>query len=211
MPSYCAGLVIVERITIFSKKNGYEKNVLFILAFCVYALLLNAQSNSQDNLTPTKKYYFSKSSGFSWYWLQKGQLYGVMNLNGKIIVPIEYSNIEYKTGWVRSTNDMETHFFKVYKGNSVGAYSFSGKCYISTDKQYNDIILDGVYPILSAEGYHKGKGSWGYKKGESWGLLDINGNEVISSDNNFSIAFLSCFKKYADHPHNPYYINVEFL
>lgn len=46
--------------------------------------------------------------GFIWYKLKKGNLYGAADIDGNTIIPIKYSDVDY-----RSDDVLGTHYFRV--------------------------------------------------------------------------------------------------
>lgn len=127
-------------------------------------------SVKNSNLQAIRKTRKVGDDGYIWYELQKGNLFGAADLEGKIIIPIKYTNIDY------CIYDSEhTHFFRVKKGDFVGIYTRYGNSIIPIDKHFT---YAGVYscslyrktPIL----YVRCRNNYGQN-----GLYDIRGNEVI--------------------------------
>lgn len=159
------------------------KNKILIFLMMFLCIQVNAQqrrktvtqrrtttSVKKNNPQAIKKTRKVGEDGFIWYELRKGNLVGAADLEGKIIIPIKYTNIDY---YIYDTE--HTHFFRVKKGDFVGIYTRYGNSIISIDKHFT---YAGVYscslgrktPIL----YVRCSNNYGQN-----GLYDIRGNEVI--------------------------------
>lgn len=64
-------------------------------------------SVKKNNPQAIKKTRKVGEDGFIWYELRKGNLVGAADLEGKIIIPIKYTNIDY---YISDTE--HTHFFR---------------------------------------------------------------------------------------------------
>ena len=109
--------------------------------------------------------------GFIWYKLQKGNLYGVADIDGNTIIPIKYSDIDY-----RCYDYWETHYFRTQKGDYEGIYSPKGMCIISPDRHFTSVWI-GSEKTKSDKVllYVCCKNNFGER-----GLYDIMGNEVVA-------------------------------
>ena len=127
------------------------------------------KSNTAITHTVTKTREVGED-GFIWYKLKKGNLYGVQDKNGKILVPIKYSFVFY--GDVLLGNDFGHEFFLVSDNDFNGIYSKDGRCIISTDRHYTYINLKWLpdYSLF----YFQVRGSDGHE-----GICDMHGYEVI--------------------------------
>ena len=109
--------------------------------------------------------------GFIWYKLQKGNLYGAADIDGNTIIPIKYSDVDY-----RSNDVAGTHSFRVKKGDYVGIYSPKGRCIISPDRHFTSAV---IYSEETANG----KVFLCIKCENNFGevnLCDIKGNQVVA-------------------------------
>ena len=108
--------------------------------------------------------------GFIWYKLKKGNLYGAADIDGNTIIPIKYSDVDY-----RSDDVLGTHYFRVKKGDYEGIYSPKGRCIISPDRHFTSVWIGSAKTksdkVLL---YVRSKNNFGEK-----GLYDIMGNEVV--------------------------------
>lgn len=156
----------------------------------IFLLALTTTISKAQNTDNSLHYYgyFDERDGFLWYLVQKDSLYGAMDSKGKMIIPIEYSDIIYESDRLGFTADTYLHWFKVKKNGYEGAYSPTGKCYISTQKCYDRVFLRGTYYVMNEKGFCRGVASWEYKRGDFSGVLDVDGNEVISSTRGYTSA-----------------------
>lgn len=118
-----------------------------------------------------KKMRETGEDGFIWYKLQKGNLYGAADIDGNTIIPIKYSDVDY-----RSNDVAETHSFRVKNGDYEGIYSPKGRCIISPDRHFTSAV---IYSKETANG----KGFLCVKCENNFGevnLCDIKGNQVVA-------------------------------
>ena len=118
-----------------------------------------------------KKMRETGEDGFIWYKLQKGNLYGAADIDGNTIIPIKYSDVDY-----RSNDVAGTHSFRVKKGDYEGIYSPKGRCIISPDRHFTSAV---IYSKETANG----KGFLCVKCENNFGevnLCDIKGNQVVA-------------------------------
>lgn len=118
-----------------------------------------------------KKMRETGEDGFIWYKLQKGNLYGAADIDGNTIIPIKYSDVDY-----RSNDVAETHYFRVKNGDYEGIYSPKGRCIISPDRHFTSAV---IYSKETANG----KGFLCVKCENNFGevnLCDIKGNQVVA-------------------------------
>ena len=109
--------------------------------------------------------------GFIWYKLKKGSLYGAADIDGNTIIPIKYSDVDY-----RSDDVLGPHYFRVKKGDYEGIYSPKGRCIISPDRHFTSVWIvsektksDKVLLNVCC------KNNFG-----EIGLCDIKGNQVVA-------------------------------
>ena len=118
-----------------------------------------------------KKMRETGEDGFIWYKLKKGNLYGAADIDGNTIIPIKYSDVDY-----RSDDVLGTHYFRVKKGDYEGIYSPKGRCIISPDRHFTSVWIGSAKTksdkVLL---YVRSKNNFGEK-----GLYDIMGNEVVA-------------------------------
>lgn len=135
--------------------------LLLALAFGICSINLNAQ-------TKTRRV---ENNGYVWYSLHKGNLWGAQDIEGNTIVPVQYSDAEEDWGY------KNVHYFRVKKGDFVGAYTPNGICVVSVEQHYTDIKLY----------YEFGKVYWVVKKnGGATGVLDAKGQVVITPSELYS-------------------------
>ena len=118
-----------------------------------------------------KKMRETGEDGFIWYKLKKGSLYGAADIDGNTIIPIKYSDVDY-----RSDDVLGTHYFRVKKGDYEGIYSPKGRCIISPDRHFTSAV---IYSKETANG----KGFLCVKCENNFGevnLCDIKGNQVVA-------------------------------
>lgn len=118
-----------------------------------------------------KKMRETGEDGFIWYKLKKGSLYGAADIDGNTIIPIKYSDVDY-----RSYDVLGTHYFRVKKGDYEGIYSPKGRCIISPDRHFTSVWIvsektksDKVLLNVCC------KNNFG-----EIGLCDIKGNQVVA-------------------------------
>ena len=93
-------------------------------------------SVKKNNPQAIKKTRKVGEDGFIWYELRKGNLYGAADIDGKTIIPIKYTGLDY---WCNSYNGI--HYFKVQNGDYKGVYTRRGSCIISPDKHFTDVTI----------------------------------------------------------------------
>lgn len=135
---------------------GNMKQKLF---FLLLSLIVSSLAIGQ-----TKTRIVDKKDGFIWYKLKRGNYYGAQDINGKIIIPIKYDDVEYET------YGKGDHFFKVKKGDFKGAYTRKGTLVIPTERNYTSIWAavgnEKMCFIVSSNG-------------KRTGVCDLRGKEVI--------------------------------
>lgn len=121
-----------------------------------------------------KKMRETGEDGFIWYKLKKGNLYGVADIDGNTIIPIKYSDVDY-----RCSDYYGTHYFKVNKGDYEGIYSPKGRCIISPDRHFTSAVIRSTETA-------NGKGFLYVNCENNFGevnLCDIKGNQVVAPGN----------------------------
>lgn len=150
------------------------KQKLFLMVMILGMCSINASAQTKKWTTDKKKnsvVEVTKSrevgrDGYIWYKLKKGKLYGAQNIEGKIVIPVRYSMVDY-----RCDDRYGSHWFCVGDGDFEGAYTIEGDYVVTTDKHYVDVILFGK----------NGRFAWVVKTNQgAWGLLDVKGNIVVS-------------------------------
>lgn len=112
--------------------------------------------------------------GFVWYELKKGGLYGAADIEGKTIIPIEYTSVYYK-----ANKDTYKHYFHVKDNDFEGIYTRFGFCIIPTFKHFTSCSITGGERF-------DGRIFLGVECKNNNGEMafyDIRGNEVISLGN----------------------------
>ena len=130
-------------------------------------------SVKKNNPQAIKKTRKVGEDGFIWYELRKGGLYGAADIDGKTIIPIKYTGLDY---WCNSHNG--THYFKVKNGDYKGVYTRRGSCIMSPDKHFTDVTIYSEEQSGKVYLYATCENNFGEK-----GLYDIRGNEVIAPGN----------------------------
>lgn len=95
------------------------------------------------------------------YFVRRGNLYGVLDEKGNIIVPVEYQEVEDKGIFIETTksdNTKEYFNLKGEKTNQFDTYNSIEKSkyddtYIGISKKYVYKILDNNYNVLTTEDY----------------------------------------------------------
>lgn len=139
---------------------------------------INSPQKQNEQLTKTREV---GDDGFIWYKLKRGNLYGVQDLDGNIIIPIKFERIIYV--------DLHTCYFAVTSGDYEGVYTRKGRLVVSTDRHYTK-ISSGV------GGEKFGKVFWkAYRNGGGCLILDAKGNEAFSAEQYSDITLASSFGK----------------
>ena len=117
-------------------------------------------------LNTTQKLHYTKTSvserdGYEWVSLKgESNLCGAQ-VGGKVVVPAEYSEVEYMPYY--------GGYFLVGNGRYLGAYDSTGKYLIPLDRCYSSI-----YKTCSDGRYYYRVG-----KGNRYGACDLNGVEIV--------------------------------
>ena len=182
-----------------------RKLLLMVLTLGMFSINVSAQTKRQTPVkkattrpttaTTTKERQVG-SDGYIWYRLKKGNLYGAQNIEGKEIIPIKYTKIEYKSSIVR--------YFYVENGDFAGIYTRKGSVVVSTDRHYTS-ISSGFVDIRCVIG----KVFWKAKKNDG-GLivLDAKGNEAFSAEQNSDVSMWASFDDKSEYNSNICYFNV---
>lgn len=103
-----------------------------------------------------------EKDGYEWYKVRSGSYRGAQSIEGRTIIPTQYSFICYHEG--------ADGFFTVENNEEhEGAYEKNGKCTISPSRGYSSVCK-----------HKEGNGYWySVKKGGKEGACDANGNEII--------------------------------
>jgi len=98
------------------------KNLLFLFVF-TFSFVLQAQQNIEWEVSPIKydidKFYFPMSK-YDYYVVNKGKKSGVIDKNGKLVLPIEYTRVEV---WA------DGNFFSGIKNKVQYVFDRKGKSY----------------------------------------------------------------------------------
>ena len=164
--------------------------LILILALGMCSINVNAQTkrrpvrpvstnSSRKQSAQVKKTREVGEDGFVWYKLKCGNLYGVQDLDGNIIIPIKFDKIRYV--------NLHTRYFEVESGDFEGVYTRKGRLIVSTDRHYTNISA-GV------GGEEEGKVFWkAYRNGGGCMILDAKGNEAFSAEQYSDIKLESSF------------------
>lgn len=158
-----------------------EKKVLLFIIFAAYLCNIHAQ------LSDITKTLHVEDDGFVWYELKKNELYGASNVEGKTIVPINYSNISYYCQDRDEYNEHKptgVHYFEVEEDEYTGVYTREGTMVIPTSKHFTFVILQNL----------DDKWYWNVDDDSGEGLLDIRGREIISTKKGYK--YIQIFKSY---------------
>ena len=160
------------------------KNIILVFLMMFLCLQISAQQRRKNipqrrttasvkKGTPQtiKKMREVGEDGFIWYKLKKGSLYGAADIDGNTIIPIKYSDVDY-----RSDDVLGTHYFRVKKGDYDGIFSPKGRCIISPDRHFTSVWIGSAKTKSDKVLLYVGsKNNFGEK-----GLYDIMGNEVVA-------------------------------
>lgn len=91
-------------------------------------------SVKKSNPQTIKKIREVGEDGFIWYKLRKGNLYGAADIDGKTIIPIKYTKVSYSP-------ISDTHKFYVKNGDYEGLYTRRGRCIISPNKHFTNVLI----------------------------------------------------------------------
>lgn len=168
----------------------------------------NAQTRNKNPSPKIEKTLETGADGFKYYKIKKGNLAGVEDLDGNILVPILYDNVYYIVD-----SDYGTHFFKTKKDPYVGAYSPEGKEIIPIDRKYTSIRL--YSPLQDMGGRIYANSGFVYftveRNGGMKGICDASGTEVIPPTRKYSSLFFNRasegYPKY--NPIDVYYITAK--
>lgn len=157
-----------------------QRFLLLVLALGMFSTNVNAQ---------TKKHTFTKKTtthatsaitkercvgvdGFIWYKIKKGDLYGVQDIEGNVIIPIKYTQIKYYSDQFR--------YFEVNLGDFYGIYSRKGTLIIPIERHYTTIMEGQLSDKIKDVIY------WTAKRNDGRRIaLDARGNEVIQGKQNY--------------------------
>lgn len=124
--------------------------------------------------------------------VQKNSKQGVMNFEGKIIVPIEYSNIIISSGYINAQKDGEVELFDT-QGNLQQLNGYISICQIENTEYFIGITKNDEYKIIDKNGvlltkqiYQNIKNIDGnnfiVQKENKYGIIDINENVRVNFD-----------------------------
>lgn len=155
--------------------------LLMVLALGMFSINVSAQTKKYNSVKRTTSKRSASSvtktrevgkDGFIWYLIKKGNLYGVQDIEGKVIIPIKYDLIVYYSDRHR--------YFMVVKGDFKGIYTRKGTLVIPTDRHYTS-VMSGHIPDEAIDMVF-----WEASKNDGGAIaLDARGNEVISGDRNY--------------------------
>lgn len=115
---------------------------------------------------------FKASDGFVWYRLKRNGLYGIVDANGKVLVPPRYKRATYihvGGGW-----------YSVSDGKTEGAYACNGKLIIETGK-YDELYI-----------HEEEHGRWASVAiGNRYGVCDIEGRVLVEPNAKYKSIFFS--------------------
>ncbi len=79
--------------------------------------------------------------------LQRNSKYGIADMNGKIVIPIEYSEIEVKGTYLQAMKNEEYKYFNT-SGEQVNSSEYTAMIKTDNNKYYITINTDGFYGIV---------------------------------------------------------------
>lgn len=167
-----------------------KQKVLLLIVLALGMICINTSAQTKKRTSTKKSVTTTASSvskhrekswgdGFIWYKLKKGNLYGVQDIEGNMIIPIQYSEIEYGN-WPSSLNiEYYRHintpqYFRVFSGDFIGIYSREGKCIIPVERHYTEAFMCCEDRSNTTYCYFRV-----VKNGGKVGLCDLQGREVI--------------------------------
>ena len=156
----------------------------------------SVKKNNQQAIKKTRKV---GEDGFVWYELKKGGLYGAADIEGKTIIPIEYTSVYYK-----ANKDTQKHYFHVKDNDFEGIYTRFGFCIIPTFKHFTSCSITG------GESFD-GRIFLGVECKNNNGEMafyDIRGNEVISLGN-YERLYIACGSRDTDG--NPQLASIRYI
>ena len=159
-----------EKFTFIDSKgkefeNWYDKELFFEGNYCVvsannkYGII-----DEKYNLIIPLIYEDIKREILDNQIIVKNEKYGIINIQNKVIIPFEYDDINF--------SNIEGSFINEYRikiNNKIGIINSKNKIIINP-------IYDDIYNL--EEGFRKAK------KENHFGLLDINGDEIIPFEYN---------------------------
>ena len=162
------------------------KKIISLIILSIASMAMVAQQQSVNNYGITKKLHI-ENDGFVWYEIIQNGKHGANSVDGKTLIPTNYSRIYYYCKDKDLYNNKTgIHYFEVEDPNEyVGIYTREGTLIIPTDKKFTFAYLSNV----------EEKWCWSVDgDDDSEGLLDIRGKEVISTKNGYENVQL--FKSY---------------
>lgn len=90
-------------------------------------LRISSQDKGYETTDYTVVKKYEEKDGFQWSLVKNGELYGAINRFGNLLIPVEFTAIEYNYD-----ANVNTHYFTVNKGQIEGAYTRGAKsiCYV---------------------------------------------------------------------------------
>lgn len=137
------------------------------------------QKPVQSTITKTRKV---GEDGFIWYELKKYGLYGAADIEGRTIIPIKYTSINYYA------YSCGRHFFLVRDNDFKGIYTRLGNCIIPTEKHFTKIEFD----VAQNQNKKLFLGVACKNNNGQMAFFDIRGNEVIPLGDFEELQLTSC-------------------
>ena len=117
------------------------------------------------------KSYQVEDDGFEWYKIEKEfngtTLYGAEDRYGKMLIPTEYSIINY---WCYNDNSVRSGFHTA-KGEYYAWYNKGGKCVVPCSRRYTQVVKEDDNDEFGTY--------YSFEKENGGGILDRNGREVV--------------------------------
>ncbi|MCH2023640.1 MAG: WG repeat-containing protein [Saprospiraceae bacterium] len=149
------------------QENNYEKGQVFFLMDNLYKVWQDNSfmwgfynmDNNETLSTPKYdtiiyRYLYKQKKGF--YQIKENGKWGLLNSNRSDWVPVKYDQLNY----ISKRNE---HYISVKSEDKYGVLNADGH-----------VILDTEYDEIGFDGYR-----YKVSKGNKWGLMDINGKELI--------------------------------
>lgn len=123
------------------------------------------------------------------YAVQRSGQYGVLDIDGKVIVPIEYKTIGFNGTYIHAKSYTEDVYYNLY-GQKV-ADSYTAKIKVENANSYITINKDNLYGIVSENGEETVKNEYlyieyafdkyfiAYQEQKGLGVIDKDGNIYI--------------------------------
>ncbi len=118
---------------------------------------LNVCKNGQYGIIKNKKVLIPYSyQGIEYdknnkiFEVQRNSKYGIIDINGNTIIPIEYDEIEVKGVYIQAIENGENNYFDV-NGNKIESLGYTSMLKTDNDNYYITINEEGLYGIVDSQ------------------------------------------------------------